>query len=74
MIGTLFYNPMTIHFGTLLWMLIPLCAGVAVIYKTVRVTTIRRLHVEIVALIAYMLAGLVGLGLALWLVHEYWPF
>ena len=38
------------------------------------VETLHRLHVEILVLIAYMIAGLAALGLGLWALHQYWPF
>ena len=71
---TLFVHPVRLSFTSLLWLLPPLCLFVAIIYKTVRMHRLRRLPMEVVALVIYMLGGLVALGLALWLVHEYWPF
>ena len=71
MIALLFYHPMELHSGLLLWLLLPLLAGVAVVYKTVRTQEIRRLPLE--TLVAYMLGGLAALGAALWLVQQYWP-
>ncbi len=69
----LFYRPMELHSGLLLWLLLPLLVGVAVVYKTVRTQEIRRLPLETLALVAYMLGGLTALGAALWLVQQYWP-
>ena len=71
---TLFYHPMTLRFDSLLWLLLPLCASVAIVYKTIRSDNIHRLHLQILSLTALMLAGLVALGLGLWLLHEFWPF
>ena len=70
----LFVKPMTLHFYSLLWMLMPLCLSVAIIYKTVRITDLSRLPLEVVRLVVYMAIGLVALGGVLWLIHEYWPF
>lgn len=70
----MFFEPITLSFDSLLWLLMPLCAAVAIIYKTVRTQNIRRLYLEIIVLIVYMFGGLIALGAALWLVHEYWPF
>lgn len=67
-------KPMVLHFYSLLWLLMPLCIAVAIIYKTVRTHDLSRLGWEIVRLVIYMAGGLVCLGLVLWLVHEYWPF
>ena len=69
----LFVNPVTITFHTELWLLLPLCAAVAVVYKTIRCEELGRLPRDLAALMAYMAAGLVGLCASLWLIHEYWP-
>ena len=58
MTATLFYHPLTLPSWALLVMLVPLCLAVAVIYKTVRVTDLRRLGWEVLTLFLYMLAGL----------------
>ncbi|MBL7133113.1 MAG: hypothetical protein ISS78_03360 [Phycisphaerae bacterium] len=73
MIAALFVNPIAIPFKYQLWLMLPLCAAVATVYKTIRTTNVRRLHIEILALLAYMVAGLVALGTALWAIHTYWP-
>jgi len=70
----LFDKPMLLHFHSLLWLLMPLCLAVAVIYKTVRTQDLSRLIREVVRLVIFMAGGLVCLGLVLWLVLEYWPF
>jgi hypothetical protein len=69
----LFYHPMTLPVGLVLWLVIPLSIGVVVIYKTVRTDTLRRLPIQIAVLVAYVLAGLAALGAGLYLIQEYWP-
>lgn len=69
----LFYNPITLGFYGELWLLLPLCAAVAIVYKTVRTHHPRHLPREILALMAYMVVGLVVLCTGLWLIQEYWP-
>ena len=59
--------------GWSLWLLLPLCASVAIIYKTVRTKNLRRLPVEVLGLVVYMTVGLVALGMGLWLVHTIVP-
>lgn len=71
---TLLHHPMTLSTHAQLWLLLPLLASVAIVYKTVRTDALGRLHIQVLSVIAYMVAGLTGLALALWLVHEYWPF
>jgi len=73
MAWTVFYNPIALPFDSLLWFLLPLCVAVAVVYKTVRTHDLRRLPLEILVLMGYMLVGLIALGGGLWLIQEYWP-
>ncbi|MCP4375436.1 MAG: hypothetical protein GY794_04590 [bacterium] len=73
MIAQLFVNPQTIPFDMILWLLLPLCAAVAIIYKTIRISDLRQLPKQAGILIIFMLAGLVALGAGLWVIHEYWP-
>ena len=68
---TLFYNPMTLEYDQLLWLLLPLCASLAIVYKTVRTTNLRRLPLEALALFGYLILGMVGLGAGLWLITKY---
>jgi EamA domain-containing membrane protein RarD len=70
---TLFHNPMPLRSDVLLWLLLPLCASVAVVYKAIRTHELRRLPLEMLALLGYMAAGLVVLGTILWLIQAYWP-
>ncbi len=65
---TLFYNPMDLAGDWSLWLLIPLCLSVSVVYKTVRTENLRKLPLEIVSALCYMLAGLTALGVGLWAV------
>lgn len=73
MIATLFYHPLPLSFSTYLWLLVPLCAAVAIVYKAVRVRDVRTLPREVGVLIVYMVAGLAILCALLWLISEYWP-
>ena len=73
MIAKLFTHPMILPFHTILWLVLPLCASVAVVYKTIRVNNIRRMPMEAGVLLVYMAVGLGVLGVALWAVHAYWP-
>ena len=70
----LFSKPMTLHFDSLLWLLMPLCIVVAVVYKTLRTEDLRRLPIQIGRLVLCMAGGLAVLGLGLWALHQYWPF
>lgn len=68
---TLFYNPISLSSDNVLWLLIPLCTAVAVVYKTVRTKDLARLWREILALVLYMLGGLTLLAAGLWAIHTY---
>lgn len=69
----LLYNPMQMSSATVLWLVFPLCASVALVYKTVRTKNLRRLPWEVLWLFAYMIVGLILLGSGLWLLMKYWP-
>jgi hypothetical protein len=73
MIAELFVNPLILPFSTTLWLLLPLCASVAIVYKAIRVDSLRRLPLQAGVLIVYMLGGLFALGASLWAIHEFWP-
>jgi hypothetical protein len=71
--AALVVHPLPISFALQLWLVIPLCLAVAVIYKTIRVNDLRSLPLQIVLLGGYMLGGLTALALVLWLISAYWP-
>lgn len=66
----MFTRPMALSFHSLLWLLPPLCASVAIVYKTIRTHDLRHLPREIIVLLAYMLAGLLVLGGLFWLLAD----
>jgi len=68
MLSTVFTHPVQLNSGiwTLL-LVLPLCASVVVVYKTVRTRDLRRLPLGIVAAMAYVVGGLALLGAALWI-------
>ncbi len=67
---TLFYNPMPLQAdGWTLWLLLPLCLSVAIIYKAVRIQNLHRFPREVLALMGFMIAGLIALGTVLWAVQ-----
>ena len=70
MTAALFVNPMVLPFNSLLWLLLPLCVSVAVVYKTIRTEYLRRLPQEILVLLVYMLVGLLVLAGAMWLLAD----
>ncbi len=73
MIGELFVHPHVLSFNTILWLVVPLCVSVAVVYKAIRVNSLRELPRQAATLVILMLAGLFALGAGLWAIHEYWP-
>ena len=73
MIATLFYSPLPLSADGQLWLILPLCAAVGIVYKTLRTDRLRRLPSQVLALMGYMVAGLIGLGIVLWALREYWP-
>lgn len=73
MIATLFYNPITLGSNSELWLLLPLCAVVGLVYKTIRVEHLSHLPKEFLQILLYMAFGLVTLCTGLWVIHTFWP-
>ena len=73
MIATLFYNPITLSFESELWLLLPLCAAVGLVYKTIRVDHISHLLKGLLVLWLSMALGLFALCTLLWMIDTYWP-
>jgi len=70
---TPFVNPITVRSDAVLWLVLPLIASVAIVYKTIRTRDLRRLPIQIVGAVVYMVVGLTGLCALLWLIGTYWP-
>ncbi len=68
-----FADPSYISIRHMLWMLLPLCLSVSIVYKTIRVGELASLSKQIAFMVAYIAAGLAGLGVAAWLLVTYWP-
>lgn len=58
MIAALFYNPITLGWNMEMWLVLPLCAAVGLVYKAVRVEHISELPWEYLKLLIYMACGL----------------
>ena len=69
--ATLFHNPLQLSSSSLLWLLLPLWLGVAIVYKTIRTRRLPRLAWEIIGVFVYLMAGSAALAVALWLVQEF---
>ena len=66
----IFVNPVQMGINHI-WLVLPLCMVLAVVYKTIRVRRLRQLPLQILGLWAYIFAGLVVLAVAFWLLMEY---
>jgi hypothetical protein len=65
---SLFYYPISPQTpGWSLWLMIPLCLSLSIVYKTVRTKELKYLLREISALMILLIAGLVGLGAGIWI-------
>ena len=73
MLALLFYNPIVLRSDVVLYLLIPICAAVALVYKAVRMNDVRHFWKEVAFLMLYMICGLAALGAGLWAIQEYWP-
>ena len=70
---TLFYNPAPVPSSWIMWLVVPLCLSVAVVYKTLRAKHVRQVFREVLVLMVYVIFGLVVLGAVLWAIQRYWP-
>lgn len=67
----LFVNPVSLPSWLCLWLIVPLCVAVSVVYKTVRVHHLSQLPRQVLTLMAYMFLGLGALGAGLWAMWEF---
>lgn len=65
-----FVNPIQMGRDSL-WLVVPLCIVLAVVYKTIRIRNLRRLPLQILSLWVYILVGLAVLAFAFYLLLEY---
>ena len=68
---TLFYNPIALPPGSILWLCIPLCVSVAAVYRTLRVERVGGLWWRILVLTAELVGGLFVLAVVLWAILAY---
>ncbi|MBS3822247.1 MAG: hypothetical protein GVY16_06895 [Planctomycetes bacterium] len=68
-LAALFTHPIIMPSWLVLWLILPLCLCVAVVYKTVRIQDIRRLPRSVGIMMAYIAGGLCGLAVVLWLIQ-----
>lgn len=66
-----FVHPIILPYGSLLWLMAPLMVSVAIVYKTLRTRHLRRLPLEILALMGYIAGGVVALAVGLWAIQAY---
>jgi len=64
-----FVEPLNLH-GQWLWLIVPLLFGVALVYKTLKLPSLRRLPIETLRLGVYILMLMVVAGGVLWGVIE----
>lgn len=53
------------------WLILPLCAGVALVYKTIHVEEMRQVPVEAFKTMLWILGGMAGVAAGLWIVVEF---
>ena len=65
----LWMHPMQLSSATVVYLALPLCLAVAVVYKTIRTQCLRRLPLEVLVTVAYVGTGLLALAVGLWLIQ-----
>ena len=70
-LAAIFVNPVSLPSWLCLWLIVPLCVAVAIVYKTIRVQHLSQLPRQVLLLLAYMFLGLGALGAGLWAMWEF---
>ena len=60
-------SPITLTGAQRFWMLLPLCLSISIVYKTVRCHNLRDVPLAALALWGTVVAGMIGVGVGLWL-------
>jgi 4-hydroxybenzoate polyprenyltransferase len=68
-LGLLFLNPLKLPAGARLWMLLPLVACVALVYRVTRARDVRRMPRATVITFVNIVVGMALIALAFYLVH-----
>jgi hypothetical protein len=68
-LAMLFVNPVTLPAGARMWMLLPLLACVAAVYRATRVRAVRDMPRGTLITFANTLAGMIAIAVAFYLVH-----
>ena len=71
-IATLFLEPVNVQ-AYWPWLLVPLAAAIAIVYKTLKVRHVRRVPWASFWLTLTILGGMALAAGALWLIVELWP-
>jgi hypothetical protein len=68
-LGWLFINPLKLPAGARMWLLLPLVACVAVVYRATRARTVREMPRNTVVTFVNIVVGMVLIAVAFYLVH-----
>jgi hypothetical protein len=67
-----FFKPIDVS-AVWLWMLLPLCLSVAVVYKTTKLRQLRRLPFSVAALFSTILLAVMAIAGVLYVLVYLWP-
>lgn len=65
----LFINPLELSGLQRLLLLLPICLSISIVYKTTRCSSLREVPLAAVALWATLVAGMIGVGVLMWLAY-----
>lgn len=69
-LATLFVHPLSLPEGARLWMLLPLVACVAAVYRATRVRTVADMPKQTVMTFFNIIVGMVAIALAFYALHQ----
>lgn len=70
LLATLFVDPVSIKPGLRLLMLLPLALSISLVYKGIRVASVRDMFWNVPKLWITIVLGMFGVGLALWIAFK----
>jgi len=70
LLATLFVNPIMFSRRTGLFMLLPLCLAISIVYKTIKIDDLRKIPAAVAASWATIVLGMCAVGIAVFILYN----
>ncbi len=67
-LATLFLHPLPL-WDYWVWLIVPLCAAVSVVYKTIKCQHVHQIPREAVGITLWIIAAMIGVAAGVWLLY-----